>query len=263
VTFPAQIAFSALSNWHDHGFTARHWQQSLSQQDSATQKARQERAAKGEPKPYIAGELFFRDRSFHCDARAYITDPETSYLIDAVGKLGESWATAHGRPPRVLEFGVGSGILSVSLKLEYPTFEVYGLDVDPPTLELARENVSRHAVDVHLFESDYFSAWPLAEPPDIIFGDPPWGSREDLYANDRSAQYYDFMPARSAYPTGAVTAIHTQILSELQRRQWPSLFLLNCGVLTHAMIRAFSTGMISTTFYHPEPHLTLLAGRAH
>lgn len=62
--------------------------------------------AAGTPAPYVAGFLIFLGQRFRIDRRAFITDPETSALIDVVLAEGDSLAARLGRAPRLLEFSV-------------------------------------------------------------------------------------------------------------------------------------------------------------
>jgi hypothetical protein len=227
--------------------------------------ALRQRVRNGEPAAYAAGFLVFRGRPFSIDARAYITDPELTHLVDVVNARGRELARPLERPLRAVEFGVGAGTLALSVALENPGWLVTGLDVDPPALALARANAVSHAARVELLESDFFSAWPdeRAEP-DLIFGDPPWGGAEDLYADERDAEYYRRMPARSAFPPGPNRcALHDELMARVRERGWTSLLLLNYGVLPRDVI-ARSTGALAwSEFLSPAPHLTIVAGRAH
>src|SRR5262249_21469800 len=98
----------------------------------------------GEPIPYILGELMFRGRRFRIDARAYITDPESSFLVDATGVAIDTFTAQQGRPPLVAEIGSGCGSLAISLKLERPAAPVIALDLDPAALRLSIENAALH-----------------------------------------------------------------------------------------------------------------------
>ena len=196
----------------------------------------------GEPIPYILGELVFRERRFRIDARAYITDPENSFLIEGVEAAVDAFVAREGRPPIVAEIGSGCGSLAISLKLERPAATVIALDLDPAALRLSVENAAAHRADVRFAESDLFDEWPEAAAPDIIFADPPWGSEETLYSDNRDGAYYRAMPAASAFPLGGLTGMHAQILRSVAQRQWSSHVILNGGVLPRAELEAVARG---------------------
>ncbi len=223
-----------------------------------------QRHAAGEPAPYITGFFRFRGHRFASDRRAYITDPEASHLVDTVAAAGTRLAAQLGRPPRLLEFGIGAGTLSLSLKIEHPEWSFTGLDIDPPALALARSNAAAHGVAIELFESDFFSAWPAAaEPPDLLFGDPPWGGPTDLYDETRDGHYYDQMPVLSAYPGGtSPCGIHDELIRRLCALGWPSALILNYGVLPAAVIERSATPLAEWRVTHPRPGMSVLLGCA-
>ena len=222
------------------------------------------RHAAGAPAPYVAGFLLFRGRRFAIDRRAYITDPELTHLIDAVADEGRSLAAVLDRAPRLLEFGVGAGTLALSLKLEHPEWELTGIDIDPPALDLARVNATAHGAPLTLLESDFFSAWPeSAPPPDLLFGDPPWGGPTDLYDTARDAHYYDQMPARSAYPGGdSPCGIHDELIRRVCSSGWPTTLILNYGVLPRAVIERSAAPLAQWRVIHPRPGMSMLIGCA-
>jgi hypothetical protein len=223
------------------------------------------RVVAGEPAAYVAGFLRFRGHRFEIDDRAYVTDPEATHLIDQVLAVGDALQIELGRPPRVLDFGIGAGTLGISVRLERPTWTMIGLDVDPRALTLARENAIRHGVELELCVSDHLADWPAAWPaPDLIFGDPPWGGEEDLYADgdtERDAAYYHRMPVASAYPRGGRCAIHDELIRQLIARDWPSTIVLNYGVLPIELIERSVAGLGQRQLVQPKPGMTVLIGR--
>lgn len=217
----------------------------------------------GEPLAYILGAVVFRGRRFHLDKRAFITDPETSLLVDAVCARIDRFTADRGRAPVVAEIGCGCGCLGISVKLERTAVTLVGIELDADALAVAKLNVSAHAVDVRLVESDLFDDWPLAAAPDLIFGDPPWGSTETLYDPARDADHYHAMPAASAFPLGGTTGVHEQILRAVGARRWPSEIWLNAGVLPPAEVAAVAQSLQAAEWevVQPAPGLCLLRCR--
>ncbi len=221
------------------------------------------RVAAGEPAAYVVGFTEFAGRRFRCDRRAFITDAETEFLTDAVHVEGARLQRELGRPPRVLEFGVGGGALAITVKLTAPDWPVTGLDVDAPALALAAENAALHGVDIELIESDYLDGWPAAAAaPDLIFGDPPWGTATDLYDPHRDQHYYQQMPLASAFPpTGGRTGIHDELIRRVVARGWQSLLLLNYGTLPEETIARSAAPLATWRLLHPQTGLSVLVGR--
>lgn len=219
--------------------------------------------AAGAPAPYVAGFLLFRGHRFRIDRRAFITDPETSALVDVVLAEGDRLAATLGRAPCLVEFGVGAGSLAISVKLARPDWQLTGLDIDAGALTLARENASLHGVELRLIQSDFLSALPAGEAPDLIFGDPPWGGSEDLYDDERDERWYRQMPPHSAFPDdGGQTSVHDALIAATIARHWPTLLVLNYGVLPEAVIARSAGGLGDWRIAQPAPGISVLVGRA-
>lgn len=232
--------------------------------NAATLERLRARVAAGEPAPYVAGFLCFRGRRFLIDGRAYITDPETTHLVDIAAQEGQALARRLGRAPCILEFGTGAGTLAISLQLEHPSWRVAGLDVDAEALAVAGLNAREQGAAVTLLVSDSFSAWPeKSPPPDLIFADPPWGAEGDLYDSDRGADYYRRMPVRSAFaPAGSRCAVHDEIIARVRARGWQSTLVMNYGVLPRPLVIQSAAPLREYRLVCPAPGLTILVGHA-
>src|SRR5205823_6810829 len=96
-----------------------------------------------EPLAYVLGEWGFRRLTLKTDSRALVPRPETEIVVErALALISEL------ESPRVLDVGVGSGAIALSLKDERPDALVVGVDVSPDALSLARENAARLQLDV-------------------------------------------------------------------------------------------------------------------
>jgi release factor glutamine methyltransferase len=125
--------------------------------------ARRERR---EPLAYVLGEWGFRRLTLKTDSRALVPRPETEIVVERALALLDGLAA-----PRVLDIGVGSGAIALSLKDERPDAQVVGVDVSHDALELARENAARLGLDVELREGDETAA---AEGWDLVVSNPPY-----------------------------------------------------------------------------------------
>ena len=261
MTLPESIAFDTAVQEGLHGLSPRALIEKEFGHDPDMLRAGLKQWEQGEPAPYVVGAFYFRGIRFRIDERAYITDPEASYLVDTVAACAMRFQNEHGRPPRIAEFGTGAGTLSLSLKPGHPGFVLSGLDVDPAALEVARDNARILGVDIDLFESDYFSGWGNRPAPDILFADPPWGSRTDLYGDERDAAYYDRMPARSAYPVeGGRIGLHLGILRHVQQLNWNTLVIMNLGVIPAEVFAELLPFFRDYSLYQPTPDIHILCG---
>jgi release factor glutamine methyltransferase len=125
------------------------------------------------PVQYLIGEWDFFGRTFRVDERALIPRPESEHLVEEA--LRETAA-----PRRILDMGCGSGILAVTLALEFPGSRVVGVDLSLDALALSRENALRHSVGSRsaFLASDWAAALggakfnlAVANPPYVALAD--------------------------------------------------------------------------------------------
>jgi release factor glutamine methyltransferase len=150
-----------------------------------------ERRVKREPLQYILGESWFYGRRFRVTPAVMVPTPETELLCETAVRYVQQHRT---EPARVLDIGIGSGVIAVTLALELPTCEVVALDISPDALQLARANATElGAVDkIEFRESDFFAAVKPEERFDLILSNPPY------IAN---WEYKDLPPEVKADPT--------------------------------------------------------------
>jgi release factor glutamine methyltransferase len=119
-----------------------------------------------EPLAYVLGEWGFRRLTLKTDARALVPRPETEVVVERALALVRDVET-----PRILDIGVGSGAIALSLKDERPDAVVVGVDVSSDALALAHENAERLQLDVELRDGDEAAA---ADGWDLVVSNPPY-----------------------------------------------------------------------------------------
>lgn len=127
-----------------------------------------------EPVAYITGRKgFFKDQ-FKVAPGVLIPRPDTETLVEtAVGILSEMKAC--GRRARVLELGVGSGAVVVSIANACESHRYFGSDYSWGALSVASANVQAYAqTPVSLFRSDWFAAVAPRPIFDLILSNPPY-----------------------------------------------------------------------------------------
>jgi release factor glutamine methyltransferase len=93
----------------------------------------------GEPLQYAIGTWGFRRLELLVDRRVLIPRPETEQVVEvARGELRRLGA----RAPQVVDLGTGSGAIALSIALEVPGARVWGTDVSPDALAVARANLA-------------------------------------------------------------------------------------------------------------------------
>lgn len=132
-----------------------------------------ERREQGEPLQYVLERWPFRTLELFLDRRVLIPRPETEVVVDAV--LEEH--TRVGGP--VVDLGTGSGAIALSVAVEHPGTEVWGVERSPAALAVARANctgLGRRAGAVRLVEGSWFDPLPdvLVGEVGVIVSNPPY-----------------------------------------------------------------------------------------
>lgn len=108
-----------------------------------------------EPLQHVLGSAPFYGLELSVDPRVLVPRPETETLVELVlAGLRERGAPR----PVVLDVGTGSGAIALAIKAELPEAEVWGTDVSPAALEVARANARRLGLEVGFLVSDLLSA---------------------------------------------------------------------------------------------------------
>jgi release factor glutamine methyltransferase len=109
----------------------------------ATYRDHVQRAAMGEPIAYIVGLREFYSLEFAVSADVLIPRPETETLVEKA----IDWCSGSGRAePSVLEIGVGSGCVVVTILHQVRTARAVGTDVSSGAICVAGANAERHGV---------------------------------------------------------------------------------------------------------------------
>ncbi len=151
-----------------------------------------ERRSQGEPLQYVVGRWGFRSLDLMVDRRVLIPRPETEQVagvaVEELRRLGAvpspGTAGAGARRTTAVDLGTGSGAIALSLAVEVVTAHVWGSDVSPQALAVARANLAglgRPGARVRLVEGDWFAALPpdLAGAIDLVVSNPPYVASSD------------------------------------------------------------------------------------
>jgi release factor glutamine methyltransferase len=153
-----------------------------------------------EPLAYILGEWGFRRLQLHVDSRVLIPRPETEVLVE------RSLALLAGiDEPHVLDIGVGSGAIALSIADEHPGAQVVATDPSIDALAVAEENRARVGLDerVELVHGELFAG--LARPFDLVVSNPPYVDPADLEALDPEVRLFE--PREALVAAGVTEAI--------------------------------------------------------
>jgi release factor glutamine methyltransferase len=162
----------------ERAYLLAHPEQILTAEQHEQYTALVERAAAGEPLPYILGRRAFYDREFIVTPAVLIPRPETELLLE------QALAFTRSHPGcRAVDVGTGSGALAVTLAASCPDTTIYAVDISPEALEIARQNAEANEAKVIFFEGDLLT--PLLErriKVDLLMANPPYIPTGDLPA---------------------------------------------------------------------------------
>lgn len=134
----------------------------------------------GEPVQYVTGSAAFRLLEFEVSPHVLIPRPETEILVEVALEVLRPLVQ-----PRVLDAGVGSGAIAVSLAHEHAAARVVATDIAPGALATARANARRHKLDgrIQFACMDLFAGIGGANGAaafDVIVSNPPYVVTADL-----------------------------------------------------------------------------------
>ena len=118
------------------------------------------------PLPYIFKEKYFYGRPFYVDENVLIPRPETEISVQEIKKLTKT------KDVKILEIGVGSGAVCITLSLELPFATIHGVDISTEALNIAKKNAKALSSPVSLWKSNLFE--DVNEKYDIIYSNPPY-----------------------------------------------------------------------------------------
>jgi release factor glutamine methyltransferase len=160
----------------DRAYLLAHGEQLLNSEQQSHYADLIERAAAGEPLPYILGRRAFYDREFHVSPGVLIPRPETEILLEAALIFARSQPNTI-----VVDVGTGSGAIAVTLAANCADATVYATDISPFALKVAGFNADKFDARVTFFEGDLLR--PLLERKikvDLLLANLPYIASGDI-----------------------------------------------------------------------------------
>lgn len=128
------------------------------------------RRAAREPMAYIRGTQEFYGREFLVGPGVLIPRPETELVVREALEAGPGTR----RASRIADIGTGSGILAVTLAVEWPAARVVATDLSAEALTIARGNAEAHAVAARITFVETSGLDGVRDPFDVVVSNPPY-----------------------------------------------------------------------------------------
>jgi len=145
-----------------------------------------ERATR-KPIAYLLNKKFFWNNDFFVNKNTLIPRPDTEVVIEQILKL-----TKHKNKINILDIGIGSGCILLTILKERKNFYGTGIDIGKKTLDICKINAKKLQVETRakFYKSDIdkFAQGKY----DLIVSNPPYIKRCDLKYLDRDV--YKFEP---------------------------------------------------------------------
>ncbi|MDC1178118.1 peptide chain release factor N(5)-glutamine methyltransferase [Candidatus Pelagibacter sp.] len=145
-----------------------------------------ERATR-KPIAYLLNKKFFWNNDFFVNKDTLIPRPDTEVVIEQILKL-----TKHKNKINILDIGVGSGCILLTILKERKNFYGTGIDISKKTLDICKINAKNLQVETRtkFYKSDIdkFTQGKY----DLVVSNPPYIKRCDLKYLDRDV--YKFEP---------------------------------------------------------------------
>lgn len=134
------------------------------------------------PVSHLTGQRLFWGRSFLVSPAVLDPRPETEILVAAA--LEQDFTS-------VLDLGLGSGCILLSLLAERPEARGMGVDLSPAALAVAQENAARLGVAsrADLRQGDWFA--PVTGLFDLIVSNPPYIAQAEMAALSPEVQGHE------------------------------------------------------------------------
>ncbi len=136
------------------------------------------RVIERKPIQYVLGALPFCDILVQVRPPILIPRPETE---EWVTWLASQLEPVSGRSLTIVDMCTGSGCIALSLARTLPHATMYGLDINPEAIDLARENaVLNNLPRVTFIQSDLFAQLPAGLKIDLLVANPPYIATHEL-----------------------------------------------------------------------------------
>ncbi|ERK48030.1 peptide chain release factor N(5)-glutamine methyltransferase [Leptotrichia wadei] len=132
------------------------------------------------PVQYLLNEQEFYKRKFYVDKGVLIPRQDTEILVEKMIDILKNKISKNQVHPKILDIGVGSGIIGITAALEVESSYVLGVDISEKALETAQKNKEILKVsNIKFLKSDLFENVEFKQF-DMIVSNPPYISLNEV-----------------------------------------------------------------------------------
>ena len=139
------------------------------------------------PLAYILKETFFWGRRFFVEEGVLIPRQETELIIE-VAKT-----RIKGKKLKVLELGIGSGAIGITLLIELNTELLFGVDISEKAIKVSKKNAFLYKVESRLFlvKGNWFEPFAKKRIFDLIVTNPPYIAQTEWKELDEEVRCFE------------------------------------------------------------------------
>ncbi|HHX62996.1 MAG TPA: peptide chain release factor N(5)-glutamine methyltransferase [Epulopiscium sp.] len=164
----------------------------VSEQDQKTYRDYISKRCSGIPLQYIINEQEFMGLPFYVDPNVLIPRQDTETLVEVLIEKSKKQSFN-----KIVEVGVGSGCISISLAKFLPSSRITGIDISDKALEIAKRNAKKNQVEDRIQWScgDLLNGYQSDEKVDLVVSNPPYITSKDCTELDEDVKEHEPMLA--------------------------------------------------------------------
>ena len=229
----------------DRAYLYAHPERELTGQEIARYDEVLDERGRGVPAQYITGHQEFWELDLIVTPAVLIPRPETEHVVETVlqlagemrGGKGDRVPAGQGPGLRIADVGTGSGCIALALAQELPHAELWGTDISPAAVEIARLNAARLQLGerVRWAQADLLQG---AETElDFVVSNPPYVGEGEADKVQREVKKFEPREAVFAGPQGldVIARLIPQARMHLKAEGW---LVMEIGYTQEAPVRA-------------------------
>jgi release factor glutamine methyltransferase len=159
----------------------------LTEKELSLCRERLARRAKGEPLPYIHGQVEFYDCSILVSPATLIPRQETEILVD---KAAQALARLDLKGKVLWDICCGSGCIGIALKKRFPDLQVALSDLSAEALAIAKQNADRNEVEVDCLQGDLLAPFK-GKKAHFVICNPPYIAESEFQSLEVEVRRYE------------------------------------------------------------------------